>query len=85
MPWIAYIGPFVPFIAMLPPAVAAMWIASRWLKSREGGSQVRAELTALREELTALKEGQAELLERLDFSERVISQLKEGRRELPKL
>ena len=87
MPWIAYIGPFVPFIAMLPPAIAAMWIANRWFKSREGGSHSPAELAALREELSALRESQAEMQERLDFSERMLSQLREGRvagRELPK-
>ena len=87
MPWIAYIGPFVPFIAMLPPAIAAMWIASRWLKSREGGSQIRTDLATLREEMSALRESQAEMQERLDFSERMLSQLREGRvagRELPK-
>lgn len=79
-----YIAPFIPFIAMLPPAIAAMWIANRWLKSREGGSEIRTELAALREELTALRESQAELQERLDFSERMVGQLKEGRREPPK-
>jgi|RhiMetdeSRZDD1v2_1073273.scaffolds.fasta_scaffold453797_2 hypothetical protein len=84
MPWIAFVGPFIPFIAMLPPAIAAMWIANRWFKSREGGSQVRSELTALREEVTSLRETQAEMQERLDFSERMLSQLREGRgRELP--
>jgi hypothetical protein len=84
MPWFGFLGPFIPFIAMLPPAIAAMWIANRWIKSREGGSQVRAELAAMREELASLKESHAELLERLDFSERMLSQLREGRRELPK-
>jgi len=68
MPWIAFIGPFVPFIAMLPPAIAAMWIASRWFKSREGASQIRTELAALRE-------SQAEMLERLDFTERMLNRL----------
>jgi hypothetical protein len=84
MPWFVYISPFIPFIAMLPPAVAAMWIANRWLRSREGGSQIRTELAALREELTALRESHADMQERLDFSERLLSQLREGRRELPK-
>lgn len=85
MPWIAFVGPFIPFIAMLPPALAAMWIANRWFKSREGGSHVRSELTALREEVTSLRETQAEMQERIDFSERMLSQLREGRsRELPK-
>jgi hypothetical protein len=84
MPWIAFVGPFIPFIAMLPPAIAAMWIANRWLRAREGGSQLRAELAALHEEVTALRESQADMQERLDFSERLLSQLREGRRELPK-
>jgi len=84
MPWMLWIAPFIPFIAMLPPAIAAMWIANRWFKSREGGSQTRTELAALREELTALRESQAEMQERLDFSERMLSQLREGRKELPK-
>ena len=84
MPWFVYISPFIPFIAMLPPAVAAMWIANRWFRSREGGSQIRTELAALHEELTALRESQADMQERLDFSERLLSQLREGRRELPK-
>jgi hypothetical protein len=84
MPWFGFLGPFIPFIAMLPPAFAAMWIANRWIKAREGGSEVRAELAALREELASLKESQADLQERLDFSERMLSQLREGRRELPK-
>lgn len=84
MPLFAYLAPFIPFFAMLPPAIAAMWIAHRWLKSREGGSQIRTELAALREELTALRETQQDMQERLDFSERMLSQLREGRRELPK-
>ena len=86
MPWIAFIGPLVPFIAMLPPAIAAVYIAHRFFKSREGGSQIHTELAALREEVTALRETQTEMHERLDFSERMLSQLREGRgaRELPK-
>lgn len=84
MPWIAYIGPFVPFIAMLPPAIAAMWIAQRWFKSREGGSELRNELATLREEFATLREVQADLVERLDFSERMLAQLRESSKQLPK-
>ena len=84
MPLFAFLAPFIPFLAMLPPAIAAMWIANRWIKSREGGTQVRAELAALLEELTALRATQQDMQERLDFSERMLSQLREGRRELPK-
>ena len=84
MPWIAYIGPLVPFLAFLPPSIAAIIIGTRWIKSREGGSEARHELAELREEVTALREAQAELVERLDFSERMISQLREASKQLPK-
>ena len=69
---------------MLPPSLAAMWIASRWLKTRGGGSELRAEIAALRDEVAALRQAQADVQERLDFSERMLSQLREARRELPK-
>jgi len=69
---------------MLPLAVAGRYIANHYFKSREGGSQMKQELEALHEEITALRESQAEMQERIDFSERLPSQLREGRRELPK-
>ena len=84
MPWFAFLGPLVPFFALLPPSIAAIIIGTRWIKSREGSSEVRTELAALREEVTALRESQAELVERLDFSERMLSQLREGARQLPR-
>lgn len=84
MPWIAFIGPLVPFLALLPPSIAAVIIGTRWIKSREGGSDIHNELAALREEVAALRETQAELVERLDFSERMISQLREAAKQLPK-
>ena len=84
MPWFAFLGPLVPFLALLPPSIAAIIIGTRWIKSREGGSDVHTELAALREEVTALRDVQAELVERLDFSERMISQLREAAKQLPK-
>jgi hypothetical protein len=81
---LAFLAPFIPFFAMLPPALAAMWIANRWLKSREGRAGLDAELGALREELAALRQSQAELQERLDFTERMLSQVREARRDLPR-
>ena len=68
---------------MLPPSLAAVWIAHRWLKSRGAGAEVRAEVAALREEVAALRQTQAETQERLDFAERMLSQLRETRRGLP--
>jgi len=84
MPFIVYIAPFIPFLAMLPPSIAAVWIASRWLKSRAGGTAMQAELAALHDEVAALRQAQADTLERLDFSERMLTQLREARGGLPK-
>ena len=78
---LVFLAPFIPFLAMLPPSVAAVWIANRWLKTRATSAQVQAELKALREELDALRQ---ESQERLDFAERMLAQLREARRELPK-
>ena len=74
---LVFLSPFIPFLAMLPPSLAAVWIAHRWLNARGAGGEVR-------EELAALRQAQAELQERLDFAERMLSQLREDRRELPK-
>jgi hypothetical protein len=84
MPLYAVFGAFIPFLAMLPPSFAAVWICNRWLKARGAGTEVRSELAALREELGTLRQAQAEAQERLDFAERMLAQLREGRRELPK-
>ncbi|MGH7676085.1 MAG: hypothetical protein ACREMV_12510 [Gemmatimonadales bacterium] len=79
-----FLAPFIPFFAMLPPSLAAVWIASRWLKTRGASADVRAELTTLRDEVATLRQVQMETQERLDFAERLLAQLREGRRELPK-
>ncbi len=79
-----FLAPFIPFLAMVPPSLAAVWIADKWLKTRRASSEVQAELTALRNEVGALRQFQAEAQERLDFGERLLAQLREGQRELPK-
>jgi hypothetical protein len=79
-----FLSPFIPFLAMLPPSFAAIWIANRWLKTRGTSAELRAEVSALREEMAGLRQIQADTQERLDFAERMLSQLREGRRELPK-
>jgi len=84
VPFIAYIAPFIPFLAMVPPSLAAMWIASQWFKSRRGSAELRVEIVTLRDEVAALRQAQAEAQERLDFQERMLSQLREARRDLPK-
>ncbi len=84
MPAFAFFSAFIPFLAMLPPSLAAVWIANRWLKTRGAGADFRAEFTVLRDEVGTLRQAQVELQERLDFAERMLAQLREGRRELPK-
>jgi hypothetical protein len=83
MEHLVFLSPFIPFLAMLPPSLAAVWIASRWLKTCGTSAAVRAELTALRDEIEALRHLQGEAQERLDFAERMLARLREGRRELP--
>lgn len=78
-----YLIPLMPLFGTLPFAIAAVWIARLILKSREGGRELRAELEAMREELGTLRQTQAELQERLDFTERMLSQVREARHDLP--
>ena len=84
MPFIVWVAPFIPFLAMLPPSFAAIWIANRWLRTRHVDAELLAQIAALRDEVTALRQGQAETIERIDFTERMLAQLRETRRELPK-
>jgi hypothetical protein len=78
-----YLIPFMPLFGTLPFAIAAVWIARLILKSREGGRELRAEVEALREEVGLLRQSQAEVQERLDFAERMLSQVREARGGLP--
>ena len=80
MPFLFQLAPLIPFLAMIPPSLAAMWIASRWLKSK--GSS--GEIAALREELAELRQAQIDMQERVDFAERMLNQVREGRGTLPK-
>jgi hypothetical protein len=80
---VIFLAPFIPFLAMLPPSFAAIWIANRWLKTRGTNAELQAELKTLRDDVATLRQVQAESQERLDFAERMLAQLREGRRELP--
>lgn len=79
----SFLVPFMPFLAMLPPSVAAIWIANRWFKSRGTTAELRAEMAALQEEVGTLRQLQGETQERLDFTERILAQVREGHRDLP--
>ncbi|MEP6571895.1 MAG: hypothetical protein ABJD11_04340 [Gemmatimonadota bacterium] len=73
-----FLVPFMPLMATLPAAVAAVWIANRWLKTRGTSAEILAEVAGLREEMEAVRQAQAELQDRFDFSERLIAQLRDG-------
>ena len=60
------------------PSLAAVWTASRWLKTRGTTAALRNELAALREELAALRQPQVDSQERLDFAERLIARAAPG-------
>jgi hypothetical protein len=81
---LVFLAPFIPFLAMVPPSLAAMWIASRWLKARHADAQLVSEVAALRDELSAIHNEQVDMQERLDLAERMLSQVRSVR-ELPKL
>ena len=76
MPLFFQLTPFIPLLAMIPPSLAAMWIASRWLKSKGA----TAEIVALREEIAELRQAQIDMQERVDFSERLLKQVRETQR-----
>ena len=84
MPWIVQIAPFIPLMALIPPSLAAMWIANRWLKSRKTNEEIHDELTALREEVAELRQVQVDLHERFDLTDRMLSQVRDAQRDLPR-
>ena len=83
MPFIVYIAPFIPFLAMLPPSLAAVWIANRWLKTRRANAELETEVAALRDEVAAVRQEHGELQERFELAERMLSQVRASR-ELPR-
>lgn len=80
----SWLKDFMPLIATIPLAIAAFWISNRWMRLRHGDAGLRAEIAALRDEIDALRQEQAATQERLDFTERLLSQLRETHLDLPK-
>lgn len=73
-----YLVPLMPLFGALPFAVAAAWITHRILRHREQFSGSRAETEQLRQELEALRADYVDLQERLDVTERVLAQVRDG-------
>lgn len=78
-----YLIPLMPLFATLPLAFAAVVIARIIVRSREGGKELRAEVDALRDEIGMLRQAQLEMQERVDFAERMLSQVRAARHDLP--
>lgn len=75
-----FLVPFMPLFGMLPLAVAAGWIVNRVLKHRERTMGSREELDSLRQDIESLRAAHMELQERLDFTERILGQVRESQR-----
>ncbi|MDH4045613.1 MAG: hypothetical protein OEY20_07290 [Gemmatimonadota bacterium] len=73
-----FLVPLMPLFATLPLAVAAAWIVHRILVHRERHGAGNARLEDLEQEVQALHAAQMELQERVDFSERVLGQVREA-------
>jgi predicted nucleic acid-binding Zn-ribbon protein len=80
----SYFKDLIPLIATIPLVVAAIWISHRWSSFRRGDAELRAEIAALRDEVDALRREQAQTQERLDYTEHMMSGLRESHSELPK-
>jgi len=77
-----FLVPLMPLFATLPIAVAGAWIAHRILRYRERSAGSHAELEELRREFEALRGAHMELQERLDFTERMLGQVRDAQRTL---
>ena len=73
-----FLVPFMPLFGTLPFAVAAAWIVHRILRHRERLSSSGAEMEQIRQEIEALRASYVDLQERLDFTERILAQVREG-------
>lgn len=77
-----FLVPFMPMFAMLPLAAGAVLIVHLILRARARQHGSSEAVDALRDEVEELRQGQLELQERLDVTERVLAQVRSGR-ELP--
>ena len=72
----------MPLLVTLPIAAAAVIIAAMWYKSRTHSSELVQQVADLQTALDEVRASQAELQERMDFSERLLAQYRE-RAQLP--
>ena len=72
-----FLVPLMPLFGTLPLAVGAAWIVHRILRHRERSSASKTQIEELHQDVEALRAAQQELLERLDFTERVLAQVRD--------
>jgi len=70
----------MPLLSTLPIAVAAVIIARLWLRNREHRGDLAERVAELQASFEALRSDQAELQERVDFSERLLAQFRDQAR-----
>lgn len=78
-----FLVPLMPLFGSLPIAVAAVVIARLWFRHRSSQSDLHEDVRELQAQIEVLRLGQAELQERAEFAERLLSQVKEGQRLAP--
>ncbi len=78
-----FLIPFMPLLGGLPFAAAAVLIARMWFRHRESRGTLAQQMEDLEARLEALRQGQIELQERAEFTERILGQLKDGQRLAP--
>ena len=72
--WMAFV-PLMPLFGALPLAIAAVAIAFIWRRRREKPfEQLQAQNAELRDELLAMRRELSEAHERLDFTERLLTE-----------
>ena len=78
-----FLIPLMPLLGGLPFAAAAVLIARMWFRHRESRGTLAQQVEELEARIEGLRQGQIELQERAEFTERVLGQLKEGQRLAP--
>jgi hypothetical protein len=73
-PWMVLV-PFMPLLGALPLAAAAVAVALIWRRRRDRPlEQLEAQNAELRDELQSVRRELADAHERLDFTERVLTE-----------
>ena len=75
-----FLIPLMPLLGTLPFAAAAVIITYLIVKSRGASGATKEELAQLREAIERLRDGQFDLQERLDVTERIVAQIRGAER-----